>query len=277
MKNNILSTNEYSILVHDLSSLISRAKDKIEEFAKSQLVQTYWQIGKRIDGEYLSSNANYYSLITKDLADDLEIDERTLRRCVQLFKTYPNSPPSQNFLSWSHYKYLLSINDDKARQDLEQKSGEEKWSVPKLANEIKNLNNETKAIGKSKIIRPTKANYLYRAQIIDVIDGDTLLLNVDLGFEVIKKQRVRLAQIDAPEMETKEGQKSFKYLRDLAAKLDFVIIRTNKVDIYGRYLGDIFYPEISDGSNASNEKIEIFEKGVYLNEKLVDNGMVEIF
>ncbi|MFT6077682.1 MAG: hypothetical protein ACJA02_001214 [Myxococcota bacterium] len=47
-------------------------------------------------------------------------------------------------------------------------------------------------------------------------------MNIDLGFEVIKKQRVRLSQIEAPEMKTEAVKKSFKYLRDLAARLDFM-------------------------------------------------------
>ncbi|MFT6386550.1 MAG: endonuclease YncB(thermonuclease family) [Rickettsiales bacterium] len=277
MENNILSKSQYSKLSSDLITLILNTKNKLEEFAKNQMIETYWQIGARIDEEHLSQNANYYSSITKDLGRDLEIDERTLRRCVQFFKTYPNSPPSQNSLSWSHYKYLLSINDSKTREEVEKKAADEKWNVFKLGNEIKNLKNREQENGKSKITRPTKANYLYKAQIIDVIDGDTLLLNVDLGFEVIKKQRVRLAQIDAPEMKSEAGEESFKYLRDLAAKLKFVVIRTNKIDIYGRYLGDVFYPNISDGSRVSNEKTEVFEKGIYLNEQLLEKGFAKMF
>ncbi|MFT6333056.1 MAG: endonuclease YncB(thermonuclease family) [Lentimonas sp.] len=44
------------------------------------------------------------------------------------------------------------------------------------------------------------ANYLDRAKIINVVDGDTLLL------DVIKRQRFRLAQIDCAEMKTPEGK-----------------------------------------------------------------------
>ncbi|MFT6332547.1 MAG: endonuclease YncB(thermonuclease family) [Lentimonas sp.] len=277
MKNNILNSIQYSKLSNDLKNLILDTKSKIEEFSRNQLIETYWQIGKRINAEHLSQNANYHSSITKDLAKELEIDERTLQRCVQFFKTYPNSPTHTNSLSWSHYKYLLAINDDETRQYLEQKSLSEKWNVSKLGNEIKNLKDDPRSNSKLKITRPTKANYLYKAQIIDVIDGDTLLLNVDLGFEVIKKQRVRLAQINAPEMKSEAGEKSFKYLRDLAAKLEFVVIRTNKIDIYGRYLGDVFYPKISDESRSSTQKIEIFGNGIYLNQQLVEEGLAAIF
>jgi hypothetical protein len=48
------------------------------------------------------------------------------------------------------------------------------------------------------------------------------------------------------------------------------------VDIYGRFIGDVFYPTIDDGVKSRNEKIEIFESGVYLNEKIVEDGMAKI-
>ncbi|MFT5703667.1 MAG: endonuclease YncB(thermonuclease family) [Rickettsiales bacterium] len=279
--NEILDQSSYLELLGDLKNLIETSKTKIEEFSKNQLVQTYWLAGKRIDEENLVSNANYHSSIISDLALDLQVDPVTLGRCVKFFKTYQNSAPSPSSLSWSHYKYLLAINDDAARQKLEQKAMAENWNVQKLVSEIKNFKddaiNDSGSNSTAKIIRPTKANYLYKAKIMKVIDGDTLLLNIDLGFQVIKEQRIRLTQIDAAKMKTAKGQKAFKYLRDLCAKLDFVVIKTNKIDIYGRYLGDIFYPKVSDGSNAAKEQVEIFEKGIYLNEQLVAEGIVDIF
>jgi len=47
---------------------------------------------------------------------------------------------------------------------------------------------------------PTEAPYTYRAEVVDVIDGDTVDLHIDLGFYVwIRFQRIHLAGIDAPE------------------------------------------------------------------------------
>ncbi len=46
--------------------------------------------------------------------------------------------------------------------------------------------------------------YLYKAKLVRVIDGDTIDLDIDLGFDVwLKKQRIRLAGIDSPECRTK--------------------------------------------------------------------------
>ncbi|MFT5702664.1 MAG: endonuclease YncB(thermonuclease family) [Rickettsiales bacterium] len=276
MENQILNASQYSKLSADLANLIFATKEKIETFAKNQLVQTYWQIGKRIDLEKMSENANYSQLIINQLSDDLKISKNTLTRSVQFFLTYPNLPINST-LSWSHYRYLITINDEVLRLDLEEKAKFEGWSAGKLGVQLKNINNSGGEISSKKIQRPTKANYLYQAQILDVVDGDTLILNVDLGFNIFKKQRIRLAQIDAPEIKTDAGQNSFRYLRDLAASLGEVVVRTNKVDIFGRFIGDIFYPLTSTSETSGQSKIEIFENGVFLNEKIVQDGMANIF
>ena len=58
--------------------------------------------------------------------------------------------------------------------------------------------------------------YHYKAKLVRVIDGDTIDVDIDLGFDVwLKRQRVRLAGIDAPESRTRN--KAEKVL-GLAAK-----------------------------------------------------------
>ncbi|MFT6258980.1 MAG: endonuclease YncB(thermonuclease family) [Rickettsiales bacterium] len=269
----IIESENYSQLLKDLKEVIENSKKQAEDVLRNQLNFTYWQVGKRIEEEKIGGDFNYQSMVIKNLSLDLQIDVSTIRRSLQFFKNYPNNPPLKNNLSWSHYKFLLAINDVDLRQELEERAINEGWKAPRLGEEIKNLKNSTPVTESSKINRPSKANYLYKAKILDVVDGDTMVMNVDLGFGVNKEQRIRLAKIDAAEMKTIDGQKAAKYLRDLAMSLEFVIVRTNKIDIYGRYVGDIFYPKVS-GSKQS--KIEIFENGVYLNEKLVEENFAKI-
>lgn len=42
--------------------------------------------------------------------------------------------------------------------------------------------------------------YQYKAKLLSWIDGDTLLVEIDLGFYVTRQERIRLARINAPEM-----------------------------------------------------------------------------
>ena len=275
MNKNILSRENYQKLLSDIKSLIENNKKDLERLMRERIINSYWQIGKRIDQEKLTSNANYYATIIDDLSQEIAIDAATLRRSVQFFHHYPKKPKN-NHLTWSHYKNLLAIKDNDLRLDLEKKAIKNSWNRDQLQINIKkaslepseNLVNDSK-----KIIRPKIANYLYKAKIIDVIDGDTILLNIDLGFNVLKQQRVRLAQIDAPEIKSPKGQKAYSYLRDLAANLGEIVIRSNKIDIYCRYLGDLFY---SNSESNNQSKLAVFQEGVYLNQKLLEKNLVKL-
>ena len=95
--------------------------------------------------------------------------------------------------------------------------------------------------------------YEYSCRLVRVIDGDTVDVDIDLGFDIIlKKQRVRLAGIDTPESRTsdleekKYGLAAKKFLTEHLAynnPNNKVILRTTMYDAkgkFGRMLGEIF-------------------------------------
>jgi micrococcal nuclease len=83
--------------------------------------------------------------------------------------------------------------------------------------------------------------YEYRATILKVVDGDTVDVDVDLGFDVHHLLRLRLDGIDAPERGKPGGSEATAFLRDLLDVGQPVIIRTEKdrQEKYGRYLATI--------------------------------------
>lgn len=89
--------------------------------------------------------------------------------------------------------------------------------------------------------------YQYKIKKINrVIDGDTVDLDIDLGFSITLKQRVRLLGIDAAETRTKDLDEKKKGIdarlwleKELARKGDW-IIETKKDDKYGRILGTLY-------------------------------------
>jgi micrococcal nuclease len=262
-----LGAEQYQKLLQDLKILIIEQFAEVKKQASNQISLIYWQVGKRISEENIAKNNSYQSSILEDLTKDLEIERSTLSRCVSFFKKYPNSPGS---LKWSHYKCLITISDQAARERLEEEIVKENLSAAKLGQRIKNLN-ETFSPKNTQLKRPTSPSYLYKAKILNVVDGDTLILDIDLGFTNHKKQRIRLSQIDAPEMKTEEGIKSFHFLRDKLVDVDFVVVKTNKVDIFGRYIGDIFY----DLTNSLKID-EVFLNGIYLNQEIVSKGFAKL-
>ncbi len=274
-KTPILTQSRYSKLLKDVRALIEEGKQQATEASRAILVRTYWEIGKRISAERLRENAGYGRSILQDLSGELDIDVRTLQRSVHFFHTYNTATGSRN-LTWSHYKYLLTINNDKERKWYEKSSQRKEWNVSQLSTAIKEQRYQKfqksrgENITAAKLTRPTTPTYIYKAFVDRVIDGDTLLLRIDLGFQVFKEQRLRLAGIDAPPIDQPKGREASRYIVDRLAQVDFVMVKTNKIDIYGRYVGHVFY------SLTHLSKEEIFAKGKYLNQELISHNLAQI-
>lgn len=81
--------------------------------------------------------------------------------------------------------------------------------------------------------------FTYKATIEKVVDGDTIDVSIDLGFDIWHKTRLRLAGIDAAEHNTKFGKAVKAFMTaNLEGKL--VTITTTKPDKYGRYLATVY-------------------------------------
>ena len=91
--------------------------------------------------------------------------------------------------------------------------------------------------------------YTYKAELFRVIDGDTVELLIDMGFNVRIRERFRMNRINAPEIELEErpaGIASKEWLhKKIAGRMLQVITHKDTKDKYGRYLCDIF---VDDGT-----------------------------
>ena len=106
--------------------------------------------------------------------------------------------------------------------------------------------------------------YEYKVKITRVIDGDTVDADVDLGFDLFVKDRIRLMAIDTPESRTRNksekilGLASKKRLKELCAMhKGKIILKTSKEGKgkFGRILGSIY----AEGSEVSFNDILISE------------------
>jgi micrococcal nuclease len=105
----------------------------------------------------------------------------------------------------------------------------------------------------------------YVKKVSKVVDGDTIDVDIDLGFDISFSSRVRLAGIDTPESRTTDkvektlGLESKEYLKKAIDASKTVVIKTEKMDSsekYGRILGWVFL----DGSEVS------------INQKMINEG-----
>lgn len=103
--------------------------------------------------------------------------------------------------------------------------------------------------------------YEYAAEVVRVIDGDTVVLKLDLGLRISFQDSFRLAGIDTPEVrgvsaEVKaKGEAATVELERLLA-LGNVIVHTHKSDKYGRWLADIRVKTASGDLNVNEELVK---------------------
>ncbi len=105
--------------------------------------------------------------------------------------------------------------------------------------------------------------FTYNAKLLKVVDGDTVDLRVDLGFNVFTEQRFRLKGINCPELHSKDAEEKKRgaaardYLTSLISGEGQLVVTTflDKQEKYGRFLAEL--------SNASGEDV---------NEEMVKAG-----
>ncbi len=85
------------------------------------------------------------------------------------------------------------------------------------------------------------ACYRYRAALVRVIDGDTYVLEVDLGFRVSTTLEVRLRGVDTPELPTQEGASARAFaLSALSGAQKIVIESVKDKRSFARWVADVY-------------------------------------
>lgn len=78
----------------------------------------------------------------------------------------------------------------------------------------------------------------YQAKVCNVVDGDTLDVEIDLGFKIATKQRIRLAHVDTPERSQENYAEAKKIVEELTLNKS-VFLRTSKPSKWGYYLAEV--------------------------------------
>lgn len=131
--------------------------------------------------------------------------------------------------------------------------------IVRLEKEKKNWNIEKPNSGSSL--------YHYLATLERVVDGDTLLVQIELGFDMIARQKIRLLGVNAPELGDLDGVEALELLMKKMKPGAKLLIRTHFQDKYGRYLGDVLYSKSEKADYDS-----LMNSGIHLNEELSNLG-----
>lgn len=112
--------------------------------------------------------------------------------------------------------------------------------------------------------------FQYEARILRVIDGDTLALDLDLGFHVHTEQVVRLAHINTPETVnyTAGGidDPAKNYIMQNCPPGSVCVVNISRQEKYGRWLADIFFQP------GQTDRAKILENPRGLNVELLREG-----
>jgi micrococcal nuclease len=98
--------------------------------------------------------------------------------------------------------------------------------------------------------KKAKPSYDYNAEVLRVVDGDTLDARIDLGFDTWKKIRIRSMGIDTWESRTRDLKEKKKGLAAKARLKEILsgnknkfIVKSHGVGKFGRCLGELFVPQ----------------------------------
>ncbi len=87
-----------------------------------------------------------------------------------------------------------------------------------------------------------RQHYQVPATVVRVIDGDTIVLDLDLGWHITRREACRIEGVDAPEMDTAEGRAAKRWAEQRLPAGTEVTFMSYRLDKYGRPLGEIILP-----------------------------------
>ena len=156
MENNLVNNEQNNFMdnyvktddiLKDMCGIIESSREVAYHAVNRALIQRNWLLGYRIAEEELQgeNRAEYGAGIIKELAKDLTAEygkgftKTNLYHFYSFYKEYPeifHSVSGKLFLSWTHYRTLLQVNDREARNWYEKAAIEQTWSVQTLQRNI---------------------------------------------------------------------------------------------------------------------------------------------
>ncbi len=140
MDNNLID-NE--VLVNEISSIITNARNNVSKQVNSELLNAYWNIGRVIVENELKNNRGEYGkkqllAISKNLTNKFGkgFSQSNLYNMKMFYTKYPIFQSVTGKLSWTHYCELLYISDDDKRSFYEKEAINSNWSVRELKRQI---------------------------------------------------------------------------------------------------------------------------------------------
>lgn len=95
--------------------------------------------------------------------------------------------------------------------------------------------------------------YNYKAKVVNIVDGDTLDADIELGFYMVTRQRLRLARIDTPEKGASGFVEATERVKQLIPIGTEIHIHTSKLGGFGRWLAEVTFDYNTQRTNLSDQ------------------------
>jgi hypothetical protein len=131
-------------IITDIQSIINSAREKAVQAVGHERVLMYWNIGRRIFEEEQQGRerAVYGDRLIVYLSDQLKpqfgqgFSSRNLKNFRLFYRRFPIVSTLRTQLSWSHYRFLLSINGDEKIEFYIQETVKNNWTARQLDRQI---------------------------------------------------------------------------------------------------------------------------------------------
>lgn len=128
----------------EIRTILSEARQRTYAVANREMLDAYWQIGKRITEEEQKGQkrAAYGTFLIRELAVQLTkvfgrgFDERELRRMRQFYQYFPIQGALRPELTWTHYRYILRVEQEPVRQYYVNEAITQGWNTRVLERNI---------------------------------------------------------------------------------------------------------------------------------------------
>ncbi len=137
-------TPQTTTIYQTIKTILQTARDNTYRQVNFIMVEAYWNIGKQIVEEEQKGEdrAKYGSYLIKELSTQLSdefgkgFSQQSIRNMRQFYNCFPIRSTVWSELSWSHYKLLIRVEDEKARAWYMEESVKSHWSVRALDRQI---------------------------------------------------------------------------------------------------------------------------------------------
>ena len=142
---------------NEIKEILISARTKVYQAANFAMVEAYWNIGKSIIEEQGGNEkAEYGTGLLKELSKQMTQDfgegftVANLKNMRQFYLTFPNGYALRSELSWTHYRLLMRVENENAREFYMQEAVKSQWSTRQLERQINSFFYERLLSSKNK-------------------------------------------------------------------------------------------------------------------------------